>query len=65
MAHLTPQWLHHSHENENINGIKKAKKILVGDSILNNINGCGLSKRQPKAVLVEKFSGATSSDILN
>ena len=65
MAHLTPQCLHPSHENENINGIKKAKIILVGDSILNNITGCGLSKRQPKTVLVEKFSGATSSDILN
>ena len=51
----------------NIMIIKKKKKsknvIIIGDSVLNNINSCGLSKS--KKVSVGNFPGPTSEDILD
>ena len=42
---------------------KKSKNvIIIGDSMLNNINSRGLSR--PKNVFVSTFPGATSEDIL-
>ena len=38
------------------------KVVPLGDSMLNNINSCGLSKS--KEVDVLNFPGATSSDVL-
>ena len=37
--------------------------IIIGDSMLNNVNSCGLSKS--KKVEVSNFLGATSTDIFN
>ena len=39
------------------------KKDIIGDSMLNNINSCGLSKSNK--VSVSNFPGATSEDILD
>ena len=39
------------------------KKNIIGDSMLNNINSCGLSKSNK--VSVSNFPGATSEDILD
>ena len=37
--------------------------VIIGDSMLNNVNSCGLSKS--KKVEVSNFLGATSTDIFN
>ena len=39
------------------------KKDIIGDSMLNNINSCGLSKSNKASV--SKFPVATSEDILD
>ena len=39
------------------------KKNIIGDSMLNNINSCGLSKSNKASV--SKFPVATSEDILD
>ena len=42
---------------------EKSNVIIIGDSMLNNINSCGLSKSNK--VSVSNFPGATSEDILD
>ena len=41
--------------------VKRKKVIIIGDSIVNNINSHGLSKS--KKVYVRNFLGATSEDV--
>ena len=45
-----------------VNHDQSSKVVIIGNSMLNNINGCGLSKT--KKVDVLKFPGATSADIV-
>ena len=45
-----------------INGNARKEVIIIGDSMLNNVNSRGLSKS--KKVEVLNFPGATSNDIL-
>ena len=47
---------------KSINGKAKKEVIIIGDSMLNNINNRGLSKS--KKVEVLNFPGATSKDII-
>ena len=47
---------------KSINDKTKKEVIIIGDSMLNNINNRGLSKS--KKVEVLNFQGATSSDII-
>ena len=49
------------HEEKGIEDLSN-KVVVIGDSMLNNINSCGLSKS--KEVDVLHFPGATSSDVL-
>ena len=49
------------HEEKGIEDLSN-KVVVIGDSILNNINSRGLSKS--KEVDVLNFPGATSSDVL-
>ena len=47
---------------KSINDKTRKEVIIIGDSMLNNINNRGLSKS--KKVEVLNFQGATSSDII-
>ena len=49
------------HEEKGI-GDLSSKAVIIGDSMLNNINSCGLSKS--KEVDVLNFSGATTGYVL-
>ena len=49
------------HEEKGIEDLSN-KVVVIGDSMLNNINSCGLSKS--KEVDVLHSPGATSSDVL-
>ena len=50
-------------QHNNYNKKEKSNVIIIGDSMLNNINSCGLSKSNK--VSVSNFPGATSEDILD
>ena len=55
---MTPQWK----SKKSINGKATKEVIIIGDSMLNNINNKGLSKSKKDEVL--NFPGATSKDII-
>ena len=50
-------------QHNDYNKKEKSNVIIIGDSMLNNINSCGLSKSNK--VSVSNFPGATSEDILD
>lgn len=44
---------------------EKPEVIMISESVLNNINGCGLCKLKTKGVSVENVPGATSASIID